>query len=147
MDIVGETEKQRSDARRVNLRKTHPGLYRGIMLFSLFCLATSLNYFFSKPTFNPYGIPKESIGLVYLSISLVLLVLMNIFRNLKLVRITMALSSGFLVFWGISNTQQAFAQKASFALPILLVYIALSLIRDLLEPPVNPMTRRRDSDV
>lgn len=139
------TEKQRSDAMGINIRKSHPGLYRGIMLFLFFCLATSLNYFFSKPTFNPYGIPKELIGLIYLSISLVLFVLLNLLRNLKLVRITLALSSGFLIFWGISNTQQGFAHKASFALPILLVYIALSLVNDLLQSSVNPMTRKGDN--
>lgn len=133
---------RRSDAKKVNLRLTHPGMYRGILLFSFFCIATSLNYFFSRPTFNPYDIEKELIGLIYLSIGSTLLVLLNVFRNLKWLRIIIAVASGFLIFWAISNTQQSFAGKASFVLPILLLYIAFDLVKDLLEAPVNPMTRK-----
>lgn len=137
-------KERRSDAIKVNLRKSHPTLYRGIMWFAIFALAMAWNYFFRKPTFTPYGIPKEVIGGTFLFLGMTLVILLNVFRNLRLVRIVMALSSGFVLFWGISNTQQAFANTASFALPITLIYVAGRLMTDLIESPVNPMTRRKE---
>lgn len=138
-----ESERIRhEDAKKVNLRLTNPDMYKSVMLFVIFCISMTLNYWFSKPTFNPYGIQRPWIGLTFLIIGMALILLLNVFRNLKLVRITLAVAGGLLIFWGISNTQQSFAGKASFAFPILLFYVASIILKDLLQSPVNPMTRK-----
>lgn len=147
--MLGETRNRQeikaSDAKKVNLRLTHPGLYKSIMLFAVLTLAMAWNYFNYKPTFSPYNIEKEVIGSIFLSVGVVFLLLLNVFRNFKLLRTTEAIAAALLIFWAVINTKQAFEGKASFALPILLLYAAFTILKDLLEPPVNPMTRR-DND-
>lgn len=126
--------------RRVSLRKTHPNLFIALIIFSLTSIALSLNFFFSKPTFNPYGIDKEIVALVFFVMGSSKLIALTVYHNLKIVRLTVAVAIGVLLFWGISNTQQAFQGKSSFQLPILYIALALLQVPMLVEPRTNPMT-------
>lgn len=129
--------------RRVNIRKSHPALYRAIMTFACMGVALAVNFWFSKPTFNPYGVPKEYIGIVFAVLGSGLIIFLNVFHNLRLVRMMLAASVSFTFFWGLSNAQQFFAGNASLQLPILYVAISLLQVPLLIEPPVNPMTEKR----
>lgn len=126
--------------KRVSIRKTHPNMYRFLMVIALMSTALAVNLYLTTPTFKPYGIEKEVIASIFLVLGFSQLVLLNLCHNLKLVRLTMAISIAFMLFWGGSNSQQAFAGKASFQLPILLVSLALLQLPLLIEPASNPMT-------
>lgn len=138
----GETQAE-NFVRKVIIRKSHPALYRAIMTFACMSFALAVNFWFSRPTFNPYGIPKEYIGVVFAMIGTSLIIFLNFFRDLRLVRITLAVSVSFMFFWGLSNAQQFFAGNASLQLPILYVAMSLLQIPLLIEPPVNPMTEKK----
>lgn len=127
---------------RVRIRSTHPGLYHSIMTLSIMSVALGINFWISNPTFNPYGIPKDLIGLIFFLLGASQLFFLNILRDLRKVRLGLAVSLGFILFWGVSNTQQSFAGNASWQLPILYITIAALHIPFLIESPVNPMTRR-----
>lgn len=127
---------------RVRIRSTHPALFRSIQILSVMSLALAVNFWTSNPTFNPYNIPKDLIGGIFALLGVSQFLFVNVFHQLRLVRATLAVSLSFMLFWGISNTQQAFAGKASFQLPILLITLAVLHIPLLVESPVNPMTER-----
>lgn len=129
--------------RTVNIRKSHPALYRAIMTFACMAVALAFNFWFSRPTFNPYGVPKEYIGIIFAVLGSSLLVFLNVFHNLRIVRLALAASVSFTFFWGLSNAQQFFAGNASLQLPILYVAISIWQIPLLIEPPVNPMTEKK----
>lgn len=111
---------------RSRLQNALGGLYTSIMTLSVMSVALAVNFWTSNPTFNPYGIPKNLIGVVFLLLGLNQLVFLHWFRDLRKVRYGLTASVSFMLFWGISNTQQAFAGEASFQLPIL--YIALAIL-------------------
>lgn len=130
--------------RKVDIRKSHPSLYYSIMIIAFMCIAQGFNFLLSTPTFKPYDISNDLIGSIFLVIGLSKIVFLNLYRNLFLVRLNTALGSGFLLFWGITNTQQGFMGKASFQLPIVFIGLALVNLRLLLEPSVNPVTMKKD---
>jgi len=126
----------------VNLQKSHPALFHSIMVLSLASCALTLSFWFSRPVFNPYGWDKRIIGTVFAVLGVSQLVFLNLVRDLRMVRLTLAASIGWMFFWGVSNSQQSFAGDASFQLPILYVAGAILQIPLLLEAPVNPMTEK-----
>lgn len=128
---------------KLNIRKSHPTLYHSIMIIGLASVALGFNFWFSNPTFNPYGIDKNLIGLIFFLLGTSKLVLLNVIRNLRAVRIQMAVSIGWVLFWGLSNTQQFFVGNASLQLPIMYMTLALLQIPLLIESHVNPMTEKK----
>lgn len=128
--------------RRVNIRKTHPSLYHSIMTLGVGYIALALNFWGSNPTFNPYGIPKNWVGVVFAALGVSHLVFLNLLRDLRAVRITLAISVAAMLFWGASNAEQFFAGKASLQLPIMYFILAVLQIPLLVEAPVNPMTEK-----
>lgn len=124
---------------RVNIRKTHPGLYQSIMVFAILSVALAVNFWTSNPTFNPFGISKNLIGVVFFLLGVWHLVFLNLIHSLDMVRFGSTASIFSMAAWGFGNMQQSFAGKASFQLPLL--YLALAAIHFMLqqEPPVNPM--------
>lgn len=129
--------------RKVHLNKTHPSLYYAIMTLGVMNVCLALNFFFTTPTFNPYGIPKNYVGCVFALIGASQLFFLNIMRDLRAVRISLAVSISFMCFWGLSNTQQFFNGKSSLQLPILFLAISILQIPLLTEAPVNPTTRHK----
>lgn len=129
---------------RLNIRKTHPALWRSIMIVCLTSIALAANFWGSNPTFNPYEIPKNIIGLVFFVLGASQLIFLNVVHSLRMVRIGLATSIFWMLFWGASNTQQFFAGNASLQLPILYLALAALQMPLLTESPVNPMTRRSE---
>lgn len=126
----------------VDIRKKHPTLYHAIMVFAFMKLALALNFWLYKPTFNPYHWNKTIIGFIFFFIGSSQLIFLNIVKNLRLIRFSLALAVSFMFFWGLSNTQQFFAGKASLQLPILYLAVAIVQVPLLIEAPVNPMTEK-----
>lgn len=113
------------------------------MTFALVEVALALNFWLGPPpTFKPYGISAALVGAVFLLLGGLQLVFLNVFRDLRLVRIVLAVSIGFTFFWGVANTQQGFAGNASFQLPIMYLGMCFAQYPWLVEAPVNPMTER-----
>lgn len=106
-------------------------------------VALALNFWTSTPTFNPYDIPKNLIGLVFFIIGISQILFLTVFRDLRLVRIALAISIGFMGWWGASNLQQFFAGESSAQLPILYLAIMALQYPLLVEAPVNPMTEKK----
>lgn len=127
---------------QVNLRKSHPTLYHSIVTLSLMRVALALNFWTSDPTFNPWGIPKNLVGLVFFMLGAWQLIFLHVWRDLRKIRLVLALSAGVMLGWGLVNTQQSFDGKASFQLPIMYVAVAALQLMLLLEAPVNPMTEK-----
>lgn len=128
---------------RVNIRQTHPALYHSIMTLGAMSIALAVNFWTSNPAFNPYGFDKNLIGVAFFALGSSKMIFLNIFRDLRIVRVILALSISFHFFWGVSNTQQFFGGKASLQLPILYIAIAILQMPLLLEAPVNPMTEKK----
>lgn len=127
----------------VDIRKTHPALYRTLMVVASMGIALSLNFWLSHPTFNPYGISKNVIGVVFFLLGFSQLVFLNVVRDLRMVRLNVAVSIAWMMFWGLSNAQQFIAGKASLQLPILFITLSILQIPWSVEAPVNPMTERK----
>ena len=106
-------------------------------------IALAFNFWFARPTFNPYGLPKEYVGVVFFLLGSSQLLFLNVFRDLRAVRLALAVSISFMFFWGASNSLQFFAGKSSLQLPILYVAISILQIPLLVEAPVNPMTEKK----
>lgn len=130
---------------QVRIRNTHPGLYRWIMTLALISGALALNYWFAPPpTFRPYNISENVIGAIFCSLAVWQLAALNVFHHLRMVRLGEAASFLFLLVWGVVNTQQGFAGKASFALPIFCIGIAALHVWALIESAVNPAEQREE---
>lgn len=133
-------ERRRRRHRKLNIRHSHPALYHSIMVLALGSIALAVNFWTSRPTFNPFSIPKEVVGCVFFALGVSQLVFLNVVRDLRMVRLALAASIAVNLAWGLSNTQQWINGKASLQLPILYVAIALLQRPLLTEAPVNPMT-------
>lgn len=127
--------------KRVSLRHTHPNMYRVLMVTAIACILLATNLYLTTPTFKPYGISKTIIASVFLFLGVSKIIFLNLYHNFRLVRLMAAASVAFLMFWGLANSQQSFAGKASFQLPTLYIALAvLEFIFGLLEPASNPLT-------
>jgi len=114
-----------------------------MMTVAVASVALAVNFWIYMPTFTPYGVPYPVVGAVFAGLGVSELVFLNVVRDLRLVRLTVTASIGVMLAWGIANTEQVFAGKASFQLPIMYVAIAVIQVWLLLEPPINPMTERK----
>lgn len=125
---------------QINIRKSHPNLYRGLMTMGFISAGLGLNFLFTTPTFNPYQIDKAFVGVVFLLLGLSKVFVLNFVRNLKWLRINMATSLAWTFFWGIGTSITFFQQKTSLQLFVL--YMGLSAIQFfyIIEPLSNPNT-------
>lgn len=136
-------EEDANTVHQVIIRKSHPALYRSIMAVGVMGVLLGFNFWFYVPTFTPYGLSNVLIGCIFFLLGTSQLVFLNVFHRLTYVRSTLAVSIFFMLFWGLSNTQQVFAGNASFQLPILYLILAALQAPWLIESPINPMTEKR----
>lgn len=128
---------------RVDLRKSHPLLFHLSMAIAVGSLVLALNFWFFAPAFDPYGVPKAAVGVVFAIIGTALLTFMTLYRDLRLVRFSQASSTLWMLFWGCINTKQFFDGNASLQLPLVFFTLAAMQIAMLIESPVNPMTEKK----
>lgn len=137
------SRKSRKAMEKVDIHKRHPNLYYLITVFCFMNIALGFNFFFTTPTFTaPLGIPKTLIASIFMFVGISKLFFLNVSRNLKVLRALMAFCVGLLLFWGLANTQQFFAGKASLQLPLLYVALAFLQFPVLIEPAINPVTQK-----
>lgn len=128
----------------IKIRFSHPNLYYGILTFAFVNVALGLNFYFTNPTFNPYGIDKMIVGTIFLSLGLSKVLFLVFWHNIKAVRVVMALEIGFMAFWGIGSTITFFQGKTSLQLFILYCGMAINELFLILEPVVNPVTETKE---
>lgn len=134
----------RPSRQTVNIRKSHPNLYRLIMVLSVMYVLLGLNFFFTVPTFNPYNMPYPLVGAIFLTLGLLKIILLNVFRDLPWLRRIMALEIAVSFWWGIGASITFFRGQTSLQLSIL--YAGLSFLETclLMEPYSNPLTKEND---
>lgn len=126
----------------IDLRVMHPTMWRLLMWFSIVKVGLAFNYWFARPTFMPYGTSKYVAGTVFIFLGVSQIVFLLLIRDLRKVRLLLALS-GFAEFvWGAVNSQQFFAGKASLALPIYVLTVAVAQRILLVDAPINPAASR-----
>lgn len=126
----------------INLRKTHPGLYRATMVSALGSIGLALNFFFLTPTFQVYDVSYFIWATVFLGLGISKIVFLSIRRNLKLARLIMASSIAFLLFFGIGTMEPWTMDEGSLQLPWLYLWLACLELPLLLEPFINPWTAK-----
>lgn len=131
---------------KINLRLTHPTLYGMAITFALISVALGLNFLFTNPTFNPYGIDKRVTGSIFFALGTAKLIAILFVRDLVFIRATMAACMIFMMFWGIGTAITYFTGKTSLQLFVL--YLGLTRLQYLLlkEPYVNPLTKKGADD-
>lgn len=140
---VPPTEEQVQQVRKVDLRMSNPEMYRDIMLWSIISVGFAINFWNSHPTFNPFGIPKTIVGIIFFMFGGLGLVFLNVFRDLKKIRLLIVFAFIWYFVWGIVNAQQWHEGRASLQLPIAFLGMSVAQFLILLKPPVNPMSEKR----
>lgn len=124
----------------VNLRLTHPTLYLTALTFAFISVGLGLNFLLTKPTFNPFGIPKELTGSIFLALGCSELLSITFLKKLKIIRAGMSASAAWTMLWGIGTSITFFTGQTS--LQLFTLYAGLSILRVIwcLEPFLNPAT-------
>lgn len=124
------------------IAKTHPTLYRILMVLSIAGIALAVNFFFARPTFSIWSVPNSIWATIFLISSVNGIVALNVYRRLRLVRRTMAFSAAYMLFLAVGTSWPGWEGNASFQLPI--VYAGLAAIQIILlwEPFLNPETAK-----
>jgi hypothetical protein len=81
---------------------------------------------------------------VFLLIGLSGLVLLNLWRRLRLLRATTSLSVAYSLFLAVGTSQPLLDGKGSLQLPLMYLALAALQIPLMLEPFVNPWTAKRE---
>lgn len=110
--------------------------------FALGSIGFGLNFLFTKPTFNPYGIDYRIIGGIFLVLGSAKFAAVVFIRDLKLIRFTMAACSVYMMFWGFGTSITFFQGKTSLQLFIAFLLIVTLQWLLLLEPAINPLTEQ-----
>lgn len=131
---------------KINIRLTHPNLWRSILTFAFIYIGLGFNFLFTNPPFNPYNIDKIIIGLIFLSLGLSKILFLIFVRNLKWLRLMITLGIIFTIFWGVGTSITFFQGKTSLQLFIL--YIGMGFLNTflLIEPTINILSKPKDND-
>jgi hypothetical protein len=118
-------------------------MYWTFTIYALITLALGLNFVFLKPTFNPLNIPKGVAGATFLAVGVAQLVLLNLYRSIRLLRLSVAVGITVMLFWmGALFLDFIKLGQTSLQLPITYLGMSALVMPMLVEPPVNPLTDR-----
>jgi hypothetical protein len=129
----------------INLRYTHPNLYRMLISLSLVSITLGLNFFIFNPTFYVYNRSNYLWGTIFIVLGVSKIVFLNFYRSLKLVRICMATDFAYILFFGLGTMQPVLEGKGSMQLPILYFGFAFTILALLIEPFINPWTAKSNN--
>lgn len=126
----------------INIRKTHPFVYRLIMSMAFVSLALGWNFIQNQPTFLIYDLPNVLWGGIFLAVGLGQILALNFYRRLRLVRASLAFSAAYMAVlaWGTSTPYRE--GTGSLQLPIFYAGWCLIQLPMLFEPFINPWTAR-----
>lgn len=131
----------------MNLRQTHPNLYKVYLVYGLLCVALGLNFIFLNPTFDPLDIPKQVPGAILLALGGATLFFLRVVRRATWLRVTMASIITVMFFWCGALVFDFFRlAQTSLQLPITFAALGALGIPLMIEPPVNPTTSKRDDE-
>lgn len=140
-----ETNREHELARRIarrGFRDSHPNLFRAYALYGFLCVALGLNFLFLNPTFDPLGIPKCVPGVAFLALGVAVLMSLT-FRNVALLRVTLASLVAVMFFWCGALTFDFFRLgQTSLQLPITFMALGALGIPLTIEPLLNPVTSK-----
>jgi hypothetical protein len=128
---------------RVDVRKTHPTLYRQSMLFGIGNVVLGVNFHVFTPTFLVYGLPNWVWGTAFIALGIGEVFFLNVYRRLDMARLVMALCVAYTSVFALGTMQPALEGKGSLQLPILYGLLVVWKLLLLLEPFINPWTARR----
>lgn len=131
---------------RIQLRRTHPNLFRGSLTLALVFLALGMNIVVFHPTFNQYGLVNWVSGLFAVFSVIQLYALAS--KRLFLLRLSQAAIVVVATAWAGALTLFTFTtHKTSLALPICFYGLAVLQLLQLIEPATNPQNvRKRKSE-
>lgn len=132
------------NGKAINVRLTHPSLYRLILLSGVVSIALGLNFMLANPTFKIFGQSNYLWSLIFLLLGMSEVVFLALRRSLQLVRVSLALSFVYIAFIGLGTMKPFIDGTGSLQLPILYFGWAFLQAGALLEPFINPLTARRD---
>lgn len=131
----------------MNLRRSHPNLYRAYLVYGLMCVALGLNFIFLNPTFDPLDIPKQVPGAIFLALGSASLFFLRVWRRATWLRVAMAVTIGAMFFWCGALVFDFFRlAQTSLQLPITFAALGALGIPLMLEPPVNLTTSEKDDE-
>jgi len=130
----------------INVRRTHPALYRMVMATAVISIALGVNFLAFTPSFLVYDQRNELWAGIFLAIGLAKLVFLNVHRSLRLTRVTMGVAISYYALFGIGTMQPALEGRGSLQLPILYGGLVALLVFMLVEPFINPWTAKRDAE-
>lgn len=142
--ILGSSssDKKAYDGQRVDVRKSHPNLYWMIMTYAVGNIALGINFLVFTPTFLVYHLPNWVWSAIFLTLGISKIILLNVHRHLKLTRLFMAAAIAFFLFFSVGTAEPFMEGKGSLQLPILYVLLAMLQIPVLIEPFINPWTKK-----
>lgn len=129
----------------LDIRKSHPNLYWLVMILAVVNIALGLNFIINQPTFAIFAAPNLLWGLTFLAIGLGKFIALNFYRRLRFVRALMAIAVTYMLFLGLGTMQPFLEGMGSLQLPILYLGIAALQIPLLVEPFINPATKKDDA--
>lgn len=130
------------DNQMPDVRKSHPNLYYSLMLYAIGSIALGINFWVFTPTFLVYHLPNWLWGSVFLALGVGKLILLNFYRDPRLLRLFLAAAVGYFFFFSIGTIEPFTEGKGSLQLPILYVMFGLLQLPLLIEPWINPWTKR-----
>lgn len=126
----------------IKIRKTHPNLYWLVMILGVMDVVLGCNFIFLNPTFPIYGASNYLWGFIFLSIGFGKFISLNLYRRLRLVRGIMATAVAYMMFLALGATQPFLEGAGSLQNPILYAGLAAIQIPLLVEPFINPLTKK-----
>lgn len=128
-----------------NMRLSHPNLFRSITVMAFISIGLGLNFIFTNPTFNPYNIPKELTGTIFLVLGIARLIFLIVNHNLRMLRMVMSTGIAWNVFWGVGTSITFFQGKTSLQLFVLYMGLSFLELFLLVEPSINPYSQLSES--
>lgn len=129
----------------VDIRKTHPLLYLGVMVLAVMCILLAANFFWLKPAFEVYHLSNYVWASAFLTLGVTKLWFLNIYRSIIWIRRVMQVSFSYIFFFAIGTCEPWLDGQGSLQLPIMYFGMAAVLFLLLIEPYLNLWTARPDS--
>lgn len=130
------------------MRYAHPNLFYWYSIYAVVSALQGFNFLYLNPAFDPFSIPKETVGLTFLSCGIIKLIVLTLdwfgkIKDTSWLRLSMAQSVAIMLFWAGITTADFFVRGlTSLQLPIWVAGFAAFGIWLLREPFTNPATEK-----
>lgn len=125
---------------KVSLWRTHPTLYRQVMLIAVLNILLGINFHIFVPTFLVWNQSNRLWGTAFILIGLAEILSLHVWRNLRAVRAAMGVCVAYTLYFGIGTMQPVTEGSGSAQLPLLYGGLVIGKLLLLLEPYINRWT-------